>query len=160
MTLLCKAVREDGLLHQLQRLSLAECYLDHRDVRQLALCFKFWRHMRHLDLSGNPFGNRGMKHFMTHGKHLSRLRELILFDLHPELGWRDINHFAIWIADECEWLCIEEIRLFPDDPAWDPGGIGEPDADYRRANAAVQSAMKFCSARGMWNIDRPEPDRL
>ena len=101
-----------------------------------------------------------MRHFMAHGKHLSRLRELLLQDLHPQLGWRDINHFAIWIADECEWLCIEEIRLFPDDPAWDPGGIGEPDADYRRANAAVQSAMKFCSARGMWNIDRPELDSL
>ena len=160
ITLLCKAVREDGLLHQLQWFSLVDCTLDARDMRELALCFQFWRHLRHLDLSDNPFGGRGMRHFMAHGKHLSRLQELILFDLHPQLTWRDINHFAIWIADECEWLCIEEIRLFPDDPGNDPGGIGEPDADYRRANAAVQSAMKFCSARGMWNIDRPELDSL
>ena len=160
LALLCKAVRSGGLLHQLRWLSLEDCCLNANDMRELAQCFPFWRHMRHLDLSNNPFGSRGMKHFMAHGKHLFRLRELVLMELHPQLTWRCINRFAIWIAEASEWLCIEEIRLFPDDPVNDPGGIGEPDTDYRQANAAVHSAMKFCSARGMWNVDRPEPDRL
>lgn len=149
---------KSGKFPALRELSLTDTQLCDDGMRELAQCFEHLAGLHTLELGNNPWGDRGMRFFLRHGHHIKDVQSIEMGGMDPRLSWKMLNTFAEWIEAASGWQHIEHIYLFPPDPPDDPGGIGEPCMDYRRAHEAVRAAVKMRRALVNWEWLRPQSD--
>lgn len=149
---------KSGKFPQLRKLSLTDTQMCDEGMRELAQSFEHLRGLHTLNIGQNPWGNRGMRFFMLHGHHIQDVQSIEMGSMDPHLSWKMLNIFAKWIEGASGWQDIEQIYLFPPDPPEDPGGIGEPCMNYRRAHEAVRAAIQMRRAVVHWEWMRPQSD--
>ena len=147
---------KSGKFPELSKLSLTDTQMCDEGMRELTQCFEHLTGLRTLDIGQNPWGDRGMRFFLRHGHHIRGVQSIEMGGMNPHLSWKMLNTFAKWIEGASGWQRIEHIHLFPPDPPDDPGGIGEPCMNYRRAHEAVRAAIQMRKAVVHWEWAGPQ----
>jgi hypothetical protein len=149
---------KSGKFPELRKLSLTNTQMCDEGMRELTQSFEHLTGLHTLDIGQNPWGDRGMRFFLRHGHHIQDVQSIEMGSMDPQLSWKMLNTFAKWIEGASGWQRIEHIHLFPPDPPDDPGGIGEPCMNYRRAHEAVRAAIQMRKAVVHWEWAGPQSD--
>ena len=144
-----------GKMPQLTCLYLHETGLDDACVAMLAECFVMLVRLYRLDIGYNYWTDEAIATFQREGRHLHRLRKLVLNPMLTTIRYQTLNALAWWITEQDTWENIEEVELFdPDDPQR-PEDMPEPSSAHRRANEAVQAAVQLRAAKSKWAYAQP-----